>query len=123
MFLAYYHFDVGHDTPAAWAERWRIWPEPWLWAALLEALYQGRYKAASVDYVLQAWRSRGEPRLSFTPAFAQDLWPDAIPHLQRLWERRSMAPKPDCPAPSANRPFHDIVVPTKWLSLLNKTSA
>lgn len=120
-FLAYYHFDVRSSSQTEWAEQWRIWPEPWLWAALLEALHQGRYKAVSVENVLQSWRSRGEVRLSFNPAFVQNMWPDAAPHLQLLWERR--AAKPEHLPAVARHPFDDIVLPTKWLSLLSKTTA
>ncbi|MGB3672338.1 MAG: hypothetical protein WA984_19650 [Phormidesmis sp.] len=57
-----YRFDVGyHDAPqwvGLWLERYR---PLWIRDAVVEALYQGRYKAFSVRQILELWQKRGQP--------------------------------------------------------------
>ena len=37
--------------------------------AVVEALYQGRYKAISVEHILDCWRRRGQPNFHFSLEF------------------------------------------------------
>jgi len=57
-----YRFDFGyHDAPqwvGLWLERYR---PLWIRDAVVEALYQGRYKAFSVRQILELWQKRGQP--------------------------------------------------------------
>ncbi len=41
----------------------------WIRAAIIEALYQGRYKAISVEHILTLWQKRGHPAPHFTGDF------------------------------------------------------
>lgn len=68
--LTYYRFEA--DIPAA--ERlvaaWRQqYPAAWLRPAVLQALYQGRYKSISVSHILQLWRKQGQPHYQFSGEF------------------------------------------------------
>ncbi|MGD1865397.1 MAG: hypothetical protein ACFB0D_12655 [Phormidesmis sp.] len=57
-----YHFELGnHDAPqwvSLWIESYR---PAWVRDAVIEALYQGRYKAFSVRQILELWQKRGQP--------------------------------------------------------------
>lgn len=68
--LKYYGFDLSDQTSenivAQWLEQY---PPDWIFLAMLEALYQGRYKAISVEQLLIYWQRRGEPIYHFTPDF------------------------------------------------------
>ncbi len=75
-FLEYYSFDLALGPAESWLQDWAQVASPlWIRAALLEALYQGRYKAASVEHLLQRWNSRGQPRLSYDREFVRKVWP------------------------------------------------
>jgi len=41
----------------------------WIRMAILEALYQGRYKVISVEEILKIWQRRGHPTFHFTGEF------------------------------------------------------
>jgi hypothetical protein len=56
-FLEHYGFELEGQPSQVWVERWsQLFPDLWIPAALLEALYQGRYKAASVEQLLRLWQ-------------------------------------------------------------------
>ena len=74
-FLERYGFELAGQPGQAWVERWsQRFPASWIPAALLEALYQGRYKAASVEQILRLWQRRGAPHLTFPLEISQSLW-------------------------------------------------
>ena len=43
----------------------------WIRDAIIEAVYQGRYKIVSVQQILSIWLRRGQPIRHFTPGFEQ----------------------------------------------------
>jgi hypothetical protein len=50
--------------------RWqRTYPEQWICWALIESLYQGRYKTYCVEQILALWLRRGEPIYHFNYEF------------------------------------------------------
>ena len=51
-----------------WLNRYRA---AWIRDAIIEAVYQGRYKIISVQHILQIWHRRGEPVRHFTSGFEQ----------------------------------------------------
>ncbi|TVR06932.1 MAG: hypothetical protein EA395_13555 [Phormidium sp. GEM2.Bin31] len=68
--LTYYGFDLGGETAELFVERWRQEiPTDWLRLAILEALYQGRYKGVSVSQLLVLWQRRGMPVQHFNGEF------------------------------------------------------
>lgn len=59
--LQHYSFELGGLRPNEWVAEWRDrYPEHWLRSAIVEALYQGRYKVVSVVQILDMWERRGQ---------------------------------------------------------------
>jgi hypothetical protein len=62
VLLKHYSFDLGEHALNQLVENWLgVYPPRWVMAAVIEALYQGRYKASSVDRILFLWCLRGQP--------------------------------------------------------------
>ncbi|ESA37802.1 hypothetical protein N836_34840 [Leptolyngbya sp. Heron Island J] len=51
-----------------WLHQYRA---PWIRDAIIEAVYQGRYKIISVEHILAIWQRRGQPVCHFTSGFEQ----------------------------------------------------
>lgn len=59
--LIYYSFDLHGYNAEELAMKWLdIYSSKWVVAAIVEALYQGRYKAESVAHLLDFWAGRGQ---------------------------------------------------------------
>jgi|694.fasta_scaffold03189_10 hypothetical protein len=68
--LREYSFDIDNYQPEALISEWLDQFGPvWVGHAITEALYQGRYKMVSVDYILQLWHRRGAPLRHFNREF------------------------------------------------------
>jgi hypothetical protein len=68
--LTRYGFELRGYTPLEIIERWlRLYPVKWVRLAVVEALYQGRYKVISVEHILSLWLRRGRPMFHFTYEF------------------------------------------------------
>jgi hypothetical protein len=68
--LTCYGFDLKGLTPRLLLEHWLQQFSPqWIRLAVLEALYQGRYKAVSVEHLLTFWGQRGQPNFHFNQEF------------------------------------------------------
>lgn len=68
--LIYYCFDLQGTKVMELVAQWRQdYQDSWLPLAVLESLYQGRYKAISVEQILNFWHRRREPAYHFTPEF------------------------------------------------------
>ncbi|NJL38364.1 MAG: hypothetical protein HC840_27140 [Leptolyngbyaceae cyanobacterium RM2_2_4] len=68
--LTHYSFDLSGFTIERLIDYWlREYPVNWLRFALVEALYQGRYKAVSVTQILTLWKRRGQPLHHFNHEF------------------------------------------------------
>ncbi len=64
--LIHYSFDISRDTVEELLGEWlAIYPAYWLRLAVVEALYQGRYKTVSVEQILVLWQRRGQPLYHF----------------------------------------------------------
>lgn len=58
--LVHYSFDLGGYTAKERIDSWlKNYPATWIRSAVIEALYQGRYKAISVEQILGFWQRRG----------------------------------------------------------------
>lgn len=68
--LRHYSFELDHHTVdqllSYWLESYSV---NWVRLAIVEALYQGRYKAVSVGQILALWMRRGEPIYHFNHEF------------------------------------------------------
>lgn len=74
--LTCYSFDLSGYTVDRLAEYWlQNYPADWIRLAIVEALYQGRYKAVSVEQILHLWRRRGKPLHHFSPDFERIIAP------------------------------------------------
>jgi hypothetical protein len=57
--LLNYYFELGDATAEELLEEWlERYPVPWTRLAIIESLYQGRYKAISVNQILEVWHRR-----------------------------------------------------------------
>jgi hypothetical protein len=74
--LTRYSFDLSGYTVDRLAEYWlQHYPSDWIRLAIVEALYQGRYKAVSVEQILNLWRRRGKPLHHFNHDFERIIVP------------------------------------------------
>ncbi|MBW4654689.1 MAG: hypothetical protein KME20_16860 [Kaiparowitsia implicata GSE-PSE-MK54-09C] len=70
--LTRYSFDMGAFSAPQLVGYWmRTYPLAWVRAAIIEALYQGRYKSISVGQILSIWQRRGQPLYHFNFEFEQ----------------------------------------------------
>jgi hypothetical protein len=68
--LTCYGFDLRGLTPQGLIDDWlKSYSPLWIRWAVVEALYQGRYKAISVEHLLNFWSRRGEPSFRFGSEF------------------------------------------------------
>ena len=68
--LTYYGFDLSGYTVNRTIQNWlRDYRADWIPAAIVEALYQGRYKAVSVRQILSLWKRLGQPLRHFNHEF------------------------------------------------------
>jgi hypothetical protein len=68
--LVHYGFDLGGKKAEKLAGEWLTkYPGSWVRLAVVEALYQGRYKAVSVGQLLSMWQRIGEPLYHFNREF------------------------------------------------------
>ena len=57
-----YRFELGSHDARQWVSLWLEFYRPvWIRDAVIEALYQGRYKSRSVKQILELWERRGQP--------------------------------------------------------------
>ncbi|ABA23826.1 conserved hypothetical protein [Trichormus variabilis ATCC 29413] len=68
--LINYSFDLSGYHADELVNRWqKQYPADWLHLAVIEALYQGRYKAISVQQLLAFWQRRGQEIYHFNMEF------------------------------------------------------
>ena len=68
--LVHYGFDLGGKKAEKLAGEWLTkYPSHWLRLAVIEALYQGRYKAVSVGQILSMWQRLSQPIYHFNGEF------------------------------------------------------
>lgn len=80
--LLHYIFDLGGHNARELVERWlRLYPANWVRLAAVEALYQGRYKAVSVEQILGIWQRRGQIQPHFNCEFERLVCGNVHPRL------------------------------------------
>src|ERR671917_232976 len=68
--LSHYGFELRGYKAQELVNLWlRSYPTKWIRLSVIEALYQGRYKAVSVEQILAVWARRGQPIYRFNHEF------------------------------------------------------
>jgi hypothetical protein len=68
--LSHYGFELGGYATEELVARWlETYQASWVRLAVIEALFQGRYKAVSVEQILAVWARRGQPNYRFNHDF------------------------------------------------------
>lgn len=68
--INYYSFDLGEYTAKDLIVKWsKKYVHFWLPLAVLEAIYQGRFKAISIEQILNLWHKHGIPHYQFSEEF------------------------------------------------------
>lgn len=71
VLLTNYCFDLNGGDLEQLVHNWLdSYPSKWVIAAIVEALYQGRYKVTSVNRILNSWSLKGQPVHHFDHDFA-----------------------------------------------------
>jgi hypothetical protein len=110
VLLTRYGFELKGLTPLELIERWlSAYPAKWVRLAVVEALYQGRYKAISVEQILSIWQRRGQPTFHFTYDFERLVF-RVLPPAQESnstvesSQQKERSPKNN-PSPIQTKPF------------------
>lgn len=75
-----YSFELGEYRLEQWVQQWlALYPALWVRSAVIEALYQGRYKAISVSQLLDFWQRRGQPLQHFNREFERIVAGHSLP--------------------------------------------
>lgn len=83
--LQRYSFDLGGYTISDLQRLWSRFKPEWLRQAVIEALFQGRYKAVSVYQILQLWERKGEPQHRYNSEFERLVCDDvAVTYEERI---------------------------------------
>jgi hypothetical protein len=85
--MIHYSFDLSGYSASELIRRWQThYPADWLHLAVIEALYQGRYKAVSVQQILAFWQRRGQATYHFNMEFERMIcskFPENLTSLSR----------------------------------------
>jgi hypothetical protein len=91
-----YAFDLGRDNAEKLLEYWLdMYHANWIRLATIEALYLGRYKAISVEQILNVWLRIGTPNPHFTYEFERLICRKLPKHLCDLSDLTATAFKSD----------------------------
>lgn len=87
--LNYYRFDCDRYPTDTLVLYWCIdYPLSWVKSAVVEALYQGRYKSLSVEQILQGWQRRNQPTYHFSHDFERLIY-SQLPIAETIAARKS----------------------------------
>ena len=65
-----YSFDTNGDATEDLIQQWlENYDSNWIYLATIEALYQGRYKAVSIEQIMGVWTRIGKPNTHFSGDF------------------------------------------------------
>ncbi len=120
--LSRYGFEIKEVSISELIEKWvASYSVYWIRLAIVEALYQGRYKAISVEHILALWKRLGHPTYHFTyeferfitrNLFVEDVSNHKIVEEQQPEEQSSTPEKLIEPAPKNNitlTPIQELV--------------
>jgi hypothetical protein len=99
--LVHYSFDLNGYQASELVAYWqKDYPSDWLHLGVIEALYQGRYKAISVQQILNFWQRRGQVVYHFNMEFERMIC-SKFPESLTKTSRPSL---PAIPQPAAIQP-------------------
>ncbi len=82
-----YDFDLGNESAEQLLQQWLdIYHASWIRLATIEALYLGRYKAISIEHILNVWLRIGTPNTHFNYEFERLICRKLPKHLSNLSE-------------------------------------
>ncbi|MDJ0661941.1 MAG: hypothetical protein QNJ42_21010 [Crocosphaera sp.] len=106
--LTRYGFEIKGVTIAELMEKWvASYSVYWIRLAIVEALYQGRYKAISVEHILALWKRLGHPIYHFTYEFERFITRNVF--LEEGNNHHIIQPPPPEEKPSNPDPIPDTV--------------
>lgn len=106
--LTHYSFDLGGYIASELVKRWENqYPSNWVHLAIIEALYQGRYKAVSAQQILTLWLKRNHPSYHFNMEFER-LICNKLPEDLR-WNNSLPPLPPALPSVSGNPTIQDVM--------------
>ncbi|MEL6384546.1 MAG: hypothetical protein AAFQ89_19230 [Cyanobacteria bacterium J06626_18] len=107
--LQEYSFDLEGYRPGELVVLWRDRLEAdssWIRSAVIEALYQGRYKAFSVEQILRLWKRRGYPIRHFNHEFERVILGPIDPTASKYAPMTTLSPSellvPQAQAPNSH---------------------
>jgi hypothetical protein len=119
--LVHYSFDISGETVEELVGEWlTIYPAYWLRLAVVEALYQGRYKTVSVEHLLAMWQRRGQPLYHFNHEF-ESLVCSSYP-LDSTVEVAAITPQIEIDLPDWEIPAASELPPSQFANLNPVTS-
>ncbi|MEM8779267.1 MAG: hypothetical protein AAGF26_10415 [Cyanobacteria bacterium P01_G01_bin.49] len=79
--LSRYGFELNSVSVPELIEDWSaIYSVYWIRLAIVEALYQGRYKVISIEHILTLWKRRGQPMYHFNHDFERLITNKLVPN-------------------------------------------
>lgn len=91
-----YAFDLGREQAEKLLEYWLdMYHANWIRLATIEALYLGRYKAISIEQILNVWLRIGTPNPHFTYEFERLICRRLPKHLCELSDSDASTFEPD----------------------------
>ncbi|MBF2016866.1 MAG: hypothetical protein IGS23_17040 [Rivularia sp. T60_A2020_040] len=115
--LTHYSFDLGGYGASELVKRWENqYPSNWVHLGIIEALYQGRYKAVSVQQILTLWLRRNYPSYHFNLEF-ESLICNKLPE-DLKWNRLP----PALPSVTSNPNIKEIIRNYQSSHILNSSS-
>ena len=119
--LIHYSFDLGGYSASELIDRWlNDYPANWVRLAVVEALYQGRYKAISVEQILVFWNRRGQPLYHFKHEFDRLICSN-FPQMTGQTDIKANAPSVPESAPYLSNDYEQKAVVTTQQVSGNKT--
>ena len=119
--LIHYSFDLGGCTAGELIDRWlNDYPANWVRLAVIEALYQGRYKAISVEQILAFWNRRGQAIYHFNHEFERLICGN-FPQMTGQSDTRANPSPPASTAVGLGNEHDDPAVVTTKQAALEKT--
>lgn len=80
-----YSFDTNQLNAEELVQKWlQNHDVNWIYLATIEALYQGRYKAISIEHIMSSWTRRGQPTTHFGGDFERVICRKLPRHLSTL---------------------------------------